>query len=255
MRRLGLAGLAISSLILVLVASSASSASSASGCAKAGGKGGYEARPGFGASSAFAANGSSTLLKTVGGHEITCSSFNLEGERVLPNLLRNVRLSLKVCSPTGTPHSRCFVNEEGERPKNPVIESEPLAGELGYISRSPLKIGVKLFNQAEPGGLLINNMTCAADFESQWRGSLVAELAGAVNMSSKKALLRYSLGPYLGEVSPGYTPETNPPLEGEAAGGLIQESRKRASKEPFGDPLPSGFQSSLRIHGSMMVVG
>jgi hypothetical protein len=63
------------------------------GCGKEGGKGGYEARPGFGGSSAFAANGGSTLLKTVGGHELTCSGFNLEGERVLPDLLRNIKLS------------------------------------------------------------------------------------------------------------------------------------------------------------------
>jgi hypothetical protein len=142
-----------------------------------------------------------------------------------------------------------------EHEKNTLIESELLSGELGYISRSPLEIGVKLFNAAEPGGLLISDLTCAADFESRWRGSLVAELTGAVNVSSTKALLRYTLGPYLGEVTPGYTPEVNPPLEGEAAGGLVEESRKRASKESFGNPLASGFQTSLSIHGAMMVSG
>lgn len=265
----GMGGLASLAVILVLASGGASAfagtpewfecvktkgAKLEKGCGKEGGKGGYQSRPGLGGAAGFAANGSPTLLRTVNGHDITCSSFKLEGERVMPNLLRNVTLSLKVCSPSGT-HSKCFASEEGERPKNALIESEPLEGELGYISRSSRKIGLKLFNQAEPGGPLINPMTCAADFESRWRGSLVAELTGAVNESSTKALLSYSLGPYLGEVSPGYTPETNPPLEGEAPGGLIEESRIRTQKEPFGNPLPSGFHSSQKIHGSIMVGG
>lgn len=270
MRRWGFAGLLLAALVLVLAASSASAAVTPlwfecvknktsgkleKGCAKEGGKGGYEARPGLGGSGAFVANGNDALLKTVGGHELTCADFKLEGERVLPDLLRNVTLGLKVCSPTGYPNSKCFVNEEDARPKNSVIESEPLSGELGYISRSPLKVGFKLSNQADPGGVLISNITCAAGFESLWRGSFVAELVGAVNVASAKAHVSYALGSYLGEVSPGYTPEVNPPLEGEEAGGLIEESRKRVSKETFGNPLPSGFQTNLKVHGSIMVAG
>jgi hypothetical protein len=224
------------------------------GCAKEGGKGGYEAKPGLGGASAFVAKGAATVLKAVGGHEVTCASFAEEGERVLPDLLRNVTITFKSCFKTGTT-AKCYAEEEGEPGKSAVIESETLAGELGYISHSPLKVGIKLSNQGEPGGLLIAKIYCgaAANFHERWSGSLVGELRGAVDVSSKKATMDYVLGPYLGEVSPGYTPETDPPLEGEEAGGLIEESKASPGKL-WGEPLPGGFASgNLKIAGTLMV--
>ena len=223
------------------------------GCAKEGGKGGYEVRSGLGASAGLLVKGASVTLKTVKGHEVTCATYGEEGERVLPNLLRKVTITLKSCFKTGT-HQKCYGEEEGETGKNPEITSETLAGELGYISRSPLKVGIKLSSQAEPGGPVIQKMFCGASapFSERWKGSLVAELRGAVNVSSKKAMLGYPIGAYLGEVSPGYTPETDPPLEGEAAGGLIEESKGLG--EPWGSPLPGGFSSgNLKISGTLMV--
>jgi hypothetical protein len=224
------------------------------GCAKEGGKAGYEAKPGLGGAAAFTAKGASTVLRAVGGHEVTCASFAEEGERVMPNLLKNLTITFKSCFATGTT-AKCYGQEEGETTKFKEVTSETLAGELGYVSHSPLKVGLKLVNQAEPGGLLIQKIYCggSAVFHERWRGSLTGELRGAVNVSSNKATLAYVLGSYLGEVSPGYTPLTDPPLEGEEAGGLIEESQAGPG-EPWAQPLPGGFaSSSLKIKGTLMV--
>ncbi|HEY0517830.1 MAG TPA: hypothetical protein VGD00_11970 [Solirubrobacteraceae bacterium] len=222
------------------------------GCAKEGGKGGYVARAGLGAGGgSFEAKGSAVVLKAVDGHEITCSNFIEEGQRAMPNLVQNVTIRLKACAKTGT-HQRCFGMEEGETEKRVEFESEPLSGELGYISRSPLKVGLVLHDQAEPTGLFLPRIFCPdSHFSERWRGSFVGEVTGVVNVSGKKAALRYALGPYLGEVSPGYTPETDPPLEGEEAGGLIEESK--LTHEPWGDPLPGGYSGTLKIPGVLMV--
>jgi hypothetical protein len=224
------------------------------GCSKEGGKGGYEAKPGLGGGAAFTAKGASSSLETVGGHEVTCASVAEEGERVMPNLLRNLTITFKSCFATGTT-AKCYGQEEGETTKYKEVTSETLAGELGYISRSPLKVGLKLVNQGEPGGLLIQKIYCGggATFHERLRGSLTGEVKAAVNVSSNKASLAYVLGPHLGEVSPGYTPLTDPPLEGEEAGGLIEESQA-APGDPWAEPLPGGFASgNLKIKGTLMV--
>ena len=224
------------------------------GCAKEGAKAGYEARPGLGGGAAFTAKGAATVLRAVGGHEVTCAAFAEEGERVMPNLVKNLTITFKSCFATGTT-AKCYGQEEGETTKFKEVTSEGLSGELGYISHSPLKVGLKLVNQSEPGGLLIQKIYCGggANFHERWRGSLTGEVKGAVNLASNKATLAYVLGPYLGEVSPGYTPQTDPPLEGEEAGGLIEESQAGPG-EPWAQPLPGGFAAtSLKIKGTLMV--
>ncbi len=225
------------------------------GCGSTGGKGGYEARPGLGGSSSFAAKGASVVLQAVNGHSVTCKVFTEEGTRAMPNKVENLTIHMSSCARTGT-HQMCYAREEEAiHEKSFVIESFTLSGELGYISRSPLRVGLKLTPQAEPGGLIFEKIVCPdSNFDERWGGSVVAEITGVVNVSSKKAALDYALGPYLGEVSPGYTPQTDPPLEGEAAGGLIEESKaNNPPKDPWGNPLPAGWSGKMKIPGTLMV--
>lgn len=225
------------------------------GCAKEGGKGGYVARAGLGSGGgSLSAKGTgSTVLQAVDGHTITCGNFAVEGEREMPDLLKDVTLTFKSCFKTGT-KNKCYGQEEEEKTKSTEIVSETLDGELGYISHSPLAVGVRLYNAAEPGGVIVQRIYCGAggNFWVRLRGYMTGELRGAVNVSATKATVAYVLGAYLGEVSPGYTPLTDPPLEGEAAGALVMES-KAAPGEGWGEPLPAGVSGTLKVSGTLMV--
>jgi hypothetical protein len=215
------------------------------GCAAEGGKGGYIARPGLGTGTfhAFAAKA------TIGGprNAITCA-MSIEGTKVAPNLVTGVTITLKVCSRADDSKDHCEA-QETKGPKETTLESEPLQGELGYIGHSPLHVGLKLANVANPGGPIFTRIYCigpTAHFIFSG-GSVVGEIHGAVNASSAKSTLAYVPGDYLGEGEP----EVNPPLEGEPAGTLVEEIQ--TAKEVFGEPLPTSISGSLKIVGAQMI--
>ena len=227
------------------------------GCAKEGGKGGYVSRPGVGTGSFVIQGKGKAVLRSAGGSAtITCHHLVIRGQKQMPNLLTAVSLALTLCGPGATPrHASCETQEEGGAKEKGIIEGEPLAGELGYISRSTLNVGIKLFSAAEPGGVLIPRVICAGTpHHRRWSGSFVGELGGAVNVANKKATLDYLPGPYLGEVEPGFTPLVDPPLEGEAAGGLLEETQERLG-HPFESPTPVGLEALDKVTGEQMVRG
>ena len=123
------------------------------GCAKEGGKGGYRATPGVGGGS-FEAQGKGTVTLRSNGssNTIVCAHFNVSGEKAMPNRLTGVTLTLSVCARSANKKYHCASQEEEGGPKEKaLLESETLTGELGYISRSPLKVGLKLSSTSEPG--------------------------------------------------------------------------------------------------------
>lgn len=221
------------------------------GCSKEGGKGGYVLVPGISAGKSFEAKDKKAVsLKVVGGKgvsTINCKSIKEEGERVMPNLLRNIKITLVECG-------SCF-HEESEAFNKKYIESETLSGELGYISHSPLKIGLKLQNQAAPGGEVFPKIRCSGG-ASLWTGTLNGEATGDVNVSNKKADFGYVLGAYMGEPEPGYTPLTDPPFEGEEAGLLRAETKEGVCCEGFGPPggLPAGLEATLELKGAAVLI-
>jgi hypothetical protein len=225
------------------------------GCAKEGGKGGYTARPGVGTGSFVIQSKGKVVLRAAGGvATMTCAHLAIRATKVMPSLLTGVSLILTLCGPGTAPRgSSCETQEEGGPKEAGIVEAEPLAGELGYISRSPLHVGLKLSSAAEPGGVVIPRVICKGmPHHRRWSGSFVGELGGTVNLANKKATLDYLPGPYLGEVEPGFTPLVDPPLEGEAAGGLLEESQEKLGR-PFESPTPVGLEGIDKVTGEQMV--
>jgi hypothetical protein len=221
------------------------------GCAKEGGRGGYVLVGGLTTGRSFTAKDKQQVnLKVVGGEgvsAITCKSMKEEGERAMPNLLQNVRITFEGCG--------SCIHEEPQKFNPKYIESEPLSGELGYISRSPLKVGLKLQNAAEPGAAPFPKIRCGAG-AVLWSGTLNGEATGDVNVSNKKADFAYVSGAYMGEVQAGYIPLTNPPFEGEAAGLLRAETKEGTCCSGFGPPggLPAGLEAMLELKGAAVLI-
>jgi len=267
MRRLGILGACIAMLGVVVVQLPAVAAAETpewaeclkvkggtyeKGCSKEGGKGGYVLAPGIGAGKSFEGKDKKkgVSLKVVGGKgvsTINCTSIKEQGERAMPNLLRNIKITLVGCG-------GCF-HEEAEAFNSKYIESETLSGELGYISHSPLKVGLKLRNQADPGGEVFPKIRCRGG-ASLWTGTLNGEATGDVNFSNKKADFSYVLGAYMGEPEPGYTPLTDPPFEGEEAGLLRAETKEGVCCGGFGPPggLPAGLEATLELRGAAVYI-
>jgi hypothetical protein len=260
MRRLGIVGLCLTVLLAVGAGAVASASASGTpewyeclkvkgggyekGCSKEGGKGGFVLAPLLGSKS-FEAKGKKVSFAVVvpgkGTNEITCNTVKENGELVAPNLLRNVVLRFASCE-------KCF-NEEEANPK--YIFSETLSGELGYISHSPLKVGIKLSNQADPGGPVQRKIRCGTGDAQRWNGTLSGELLGDVDVASKKSSFSYTAGPYLGEVEPGYTPLMNEPFEGEEAGQFRAEVKEGIAGGGF---LPEGGRPGA-LEGTIAIKG
>jgi hypothetical protein len=226
------------------------------GCAKEGGAGGYVARPGIGTGSFVIQGKGKVVLRGANGTpEVTCDHLAIRGTKEMPDLLTGVSLDLSLCGPGTKPRgSSCEAQEEGKgASETGTIEGEPLAGELGYISRSPVRVGLKLASAADPGGIVIPRVVCKGDpHHRRWSGSFVGEVGGAVNIANKKATVNYLPGPYLGEIEPGVTPDVDQPLEGEAAGGLLEESQPKIGA-PFESPTPVGIEGLDKVTGEQMI--
>ncbi len=148
------------------------------GCSKEGGKGGYALVPGRGKNKAFKGKGGAATLHTpaVAG-EVKCSTSKDEGfisssftgqEKVKVIFGKCISLG-KNCSSAGA--------KKGE------IKTNALEGTLGYISKSPLKVGVSLKGEAGAD---------SADFNCEGlvietKGAVIGEITGDVNAFSKES--------------------------------------------------------------------
>ena len=210
------------------------------GCAGEGGKGGYIARPAPGGA-AFRGHG----LFTMGN--VQCAS-GIEATEEPPNLLIGVAIRFSSCHRRSNTKYHCQAQEEKGGPKEPRFESEPLSGELGYISRSPLRVGLRLVNAAEPGGGITPRIYCIGPADHfRFAGSLVGEVGGVVNVAGKKGTLDY-----VPIEDPGH-PLTwvDPPLEGEELGLFRQQPE--VSEESWGPGVETAAEATVRIQGAQMI--
>lgn len=187
------------------------------GCATEGGKGGYIARPGIGANPVLTATSGKVVISG-GTRAVDCGSVKTTGRIAMPNRLEDVHLTFHTCYENGDTVGECYTEEA--QPKTKELVSEELQGRLGYISRSPLKVGIVL----SPVGSdqIMSRFHCQGQifFHERWYGSLTGQVLGPVNDYSKKVDFEYTPGAY-----DESEPETlmDPFLEGETPGAFEVE--------------------------------
>jgi hypothetical protein len=136
----------------------------------------YELKEGVGAKGKpFKGKGPAATLHTpaVGG-EVTCKSFLDEGTINTPTTENKVTSVFKTCESL---KKKCA--SPGQ--KAGTIKTNNLAGELGYISKSPLKVGVLLKPET---GTVLAEFNCEG-LEIETTGSVIGEQKGDINVFSK----------------------------------------------------------------------
>jgi hypothetical protein len=141
------------------------------------GTGKFEAVEGIGKGKPFEGKaGESTFHTPVVGGEIFCKSGKETGALTSPTSVGKVTLALRQCEVL---RKRCT----SPGATRGTIQSAALAGTLGYISRSPLQVGVDLSAEAPEPWAAVNCEGLILSVE----GSLIAALAGDVDVFAKDA--------------------------------------------------------------------
>jgi hypothetical protein len=149
------------------------------------------------------------------------------------------------------------------------IKLHALRGELGYVSSSPVVVGVKLGLESEPGGP-IANFDCEG-LEVTVAGEIVGVQATDVNAVSKHSETVFAAGEYLGELEyqgHQFAPLVNllgfedeleaiakqeaPPnvLSATLCGPLIQA----VLGEPCTPPTPAGLDQTIVAKGEALMI-
>ena len=219
------------------------------GCAKEGGKGGYEIKPGIGKGKPFKGKGGAATLHTAipgkGDIPVECEKFKDSGQPVLPNLQVNVVAIFSKCKFAGLP---C---QSGT--KSGEIVTKKLAGELGYVSKSPLKVGASLYAETEPGTGLEAEFTCTGAAKIRVHGGVIGTQGGDVNTFSKVSTTTYKV--IEAELIPGFKSVINEDtkFEGGPFTVLLTEFEQGKGWEPEGG-LPSGQEASAENKGEAIEV-
>lgn len=190
------------------------------------------------------------MIPGKGDIKVECQSASEEGKVAVPNKETGVKLTLNKCKWQGAPCK----TEGGEKE---VITSELLAGELGYINKSGPVVGIDLANETAPGSGLVAHFECEGIARFRWSGSVIASRTGDINLISKESSDTYSVGPYLGEVSPGYTPLINTPsFEGGSPDYLLIELNGPETGGEWGPEggLPMGIEGTIVNTGEALMV-
>lgn len=142
------------------------------------GTGKYELQPGIGKGKTFKGKGKVATLHTpaIGG-EVTCKTNKSEGKNTSPTHQSNVTAQFKTCTSLG---KKCSSTGHGEK-KAGEIYTNPLEGDFGYISKSPLKVGVVLVGE---GGKDSADFTCEG-LEIETKGGVIGEITGNINTFNK----------------------------------------------------------------------
>jgi hypothetical protein len=118
--------------------------------------------------------GKATLHTPAVGGEVTCKSFKDEGHIATPTTESKVISTFSSCESL---EKRCT----SPGAKTGSIVTKNLKGKLGYISKSPLKVGVQL--EAETGTVLAE-FTCEG-LSIVTTGAVIGEQKGDINVFSK----------------------------------------------------------------------
>jgi hypothetical protein len=223
MRILGLALVAVFALVAITAAGASASKPTWKACVKAEpkntgafsdkacsigapGTGKYNLVEGIGKGKGFKGKGGEATLHNVipgkGDIKVICKSFKDSGSVVAPSGVANVKAVFSKCTSLGAPCSSGVKKE--------TIETSAMSGSLGYMTAAKNSAGESLTNEAAPKTGYLAQFECEGLAKVRVHGSVIGELApfGAVSKESKTT---YSVNPWLGELAPGYTPQTNPP--------------------------------------------
>ena len=210
MRILGLALLAVFALGAISAAGASATEPGWYECAKnkeagtlekgclpfAGGKAGYEVKPGLGKGKGFKLKGGEAVLhvKTyLGDNTVICAASKGTGLYEAPNRVKDVVISYSKCVALTTKTCASAGAKKGE------IKTQPLSGELGYVESSPVNVGLKLENEATPGPTgLVEEFECV-NLEVKAHGEMIGELKGNTNAFSKESELVYVSSERIGE--------------------------------------------------------
>jgi hypothetical protein len=193
------------------------------------GNGKYEIEEGIGKEKAFKGvmKVSAFRIPAIGG-EFECKTGKEQGKVTSPTRLSKVVLTFATCTMGG---KKCT----SEGAKLGTIETGSLEGALGYIGKSPLKVGIDL--SAESGDWA--DFTCEG---TVWEiaGSLIGETTGNVNAFNKDTTNIYQV---TGE---GF--QTVSSFEGGASDVL--ELTLNGS-----GPFPIGVQTDITLKGEYLLLG
>lgn len=154
--------------------------------ASAPGKGKYELKEGIGKNKPF--KGSDKTAKAVlnvktwlPDQTVDCTGIKDSGKLALPNLEKEVEVTYSNCTALGNKCSSAGVKKEGE------IHITGLKGELGYVEESPTVVGLKLENEATPGGTIVE-FNCKV-VTAAVAGEVIGTVGKDVNTISKESEL------------------------------------------------------------------
>lgn len=226
------------------------------GCTKEGGTGGFNLKPGIGKGATFKGSAGGTffidmVIAGKGETVTSCSSAKLTGGVAAPNKVTNVLLTISKCKGFNACDSSGTALE--------TIESEKLSGELGWLNKAHSQAGLVLTSEAAPkSGLIAGQMNCPEFGLGRWVGAFIGAIS-PLGVIGKEKLVTYSVGPYLGEVSPGYTPVVNPPSFEEGAipegvlGIELNGPETGNTWQPEGG-LASGLEGSFTLKGENLMI-
>ena len=218
------------------------------GCATTGGKGGYQTVIGDGKGKTFKGKGGAVKYHVAipgkGDIPTECQTAKIEGKVAVPSSVGKVVLTLSKCKYAGLPCQTGIKSGE--------IVSQPLAGPLGYVSHSPLKVGLELTNEAEPGAGAIASFTCTGAAKERWKGAVIGTQTGDINAFGKAFGLVYSTTE--AELIPGFKSIINADsFEGEGLTYATTEFEQGKGWEPEGG-LPTGFEMSFSLKGEALEI-
>ena len=227
----------------------------AKGCSAAGT--GYEITPGVGKGKAFKGKGGAAVLHNVipgkGDIKVECASFKDSGKVANVGGVGKqfgVVATFSKCKSLGAPCS--------SGAKKETITTETLAGNLGWVNKGAGIAGASLFNEATPGSGYNAQFECTGLAKVRVHGGVIGVQGGDVGVFSKETTATYAVGPYLGELAPGYTPLVNiPAFEEEAVGVLLTELNGPETGNVWAPEggLPSGQEGTATNKGENLLVG
>ncbi|MCW3032659.1 MAG: hypothetical protein JWM60_1004 [Solirubrobacterales bacterium] len=171
------------------------------------GTGSYNLVAGIGKGKGFKGKGATAILHNVipekGDIKVECASFKDAGSVSAPSGVFNVTSTFKKCKSLGAP---C----KTEGGKKETIETNKLAGSLGYLTSAKNSAGESLTSEAAPGSGYLATFECEGLAKVRVHGAVIGSLApfGAI---SKASTSTFSVANWLGELKPGYKPLTNQP--------------------------------------------
>ena len=215
----------------------------------------YALAAGIGKGKGFKGKGETAILHNVipgkGDIKVECASFKDAGSVAAPSGVFNVTAEFKKCKSLGAP---C----KTEGGKKETITTDKLAGSLGYLNKAHTAAGESLTDEAAPGTGYQAEFECEGLAKVRVHGAVIGALTpfGSISKESKSI---FSVGPYLGELAPGYTPLVNVPAFEEGAepvGVLLTELNGPETGntwQPEGG-LPSGQEGTANNKGERLEV-